>query len=61
MFVTAAVAGDAASVAPKTADAIIDENAQSRLNALQTSLAVLSLFALVALFFSRKLPSKQPT
>jgi MFS family permease len=52
---------DDAGVAPKTADAIVDENAQSRLNALQTSLAILSLFALVALFFSRKLPTKQPT
>ena len=52
---------DDAGVAPKTASAIIDENKDSRLRALQTSLAVLSLFALLALFFSRRLPAKQPT
>ena len=45
---------------PKTADAIVDENADARLVGLRASLAVLALIALVALFFSRRLPTVQP-
>jgi hypothetical protein len=52
---------DDAGVAPKTADAIVSENSDSRLHALQASLAILSLFAVLALFFSRRLPTRQPT
>jgi MFS family permease len=47
---------DDAGVAPQTAQAITDENADSRLRALQASLAVMALFALLALFFSRRIP-----
>jgi len=50
---------DDAGVAPQTAQAITDENADSRLRALQASLAVLSLFALLALFFSRRIPDRR--
>jgi hypothetical protein len=45
-----------AGVSGKTADAIISENEDSRLRALQVSMAVLSLFALAALFASRRIP-----
>jgi MFS family permease len=50
---------DDAGVAPQTAQAITDENSKARLRALQVSMAVLSLFALLALFFSRRIPDKR--
>ena len=37
--------------------AIVDENADARLDALRTSLSVLAVLALLALFFSRGLPT----
>ena len=37
--------------------AIVDENAEARLDALRASLSVLAVLALVALFFSRGLPT----
>ena len=48
-----------AGVTGKTADAIITENEDSRLRALQVSMAVLSLFALAALFTSRRIPARR--
>ena len=50
-----------AGVTGKTADAIVKENADSRLRALQVSMAVLSLFALAALFASRRIPNRRQT
>jgi hypothetical protein len=47
-------------VSASTADAIIDENASARLDGLRSSLAVLALIALIALFFTRRLPRAQP-
>ena len=44
-----------------TADAIMDENAEARVTGLRTSLSVLALVALVALFFTRGIPTRQPT
>jgi MFS family permease len=49
-----------AGVTETTADAIVEENATARLNALRSSLSVLALIALVALFFSRGVPTEQP-
>ena len=49
-----------ADVPPTTADAIVDENAQSRINGLRAALAVLALIALVALALTRRLPTVQP-
>lgn len=49
-----------AGVDAEVADAIVEENAEARLIGLRTSLAVLALIALVALFFSRSLPTRQP-
>jgi hypothetical protein len=50
-----------AGVTGKTADAIISENEDSRLRALQVSMAVLSLFALAALFAARRIPERRQT
>ena len=51
---------DEAGVPPATADAIVDENATARLDALRASLSVLALIALIALFFTRRIPTQQP-
>lgn len=51
---------DEAGVSPQTADAIVEENATARLDALRLSLSALALIALVALFVSRRIPTKQP-
>ncbi len=49
-----------AGVTETTADAIVEENETARLTALRSSLSVLALIALVALFFSRGVPTEQP-
>jgi MFS family permease len=46
-----------AGVQGKTADAIVDENAQARIDGLRASLSVLAVLALIALVFSRGLPT----
>lgn len=46
-----------ANVAPATADAVVEENAQSRIEGLRAALAVLALLCLVALGATRRLPS----
>jgi len=43
-----------------TATAIIDQNEKARLDGLRASLSVLGLIALLALFFSNRLPTRQP-
>ncbi len=49
-----------AGVPADTADAIVEENEQSRLDGLRASLSVLAIFALLALLFSRGMPTRQP-
>jgi MFS family permease len=49
----------AAGVPPATADAIVDENSDARLVALRDAVGVLALFALAALWFSRRIPMRQ--
>jgi MFS family permease len=49
-----------AHVPPQTAQAIVDENATARLDGLRASLSVLAVIALIALFFSRRIPTRQP-
>jgi EmrB/QacA subfamily drug resistance transporter len=44
-----------------TTQAIVDENEQARVDALRATLALLALFALVALFFTRRVPTEQPS
>ncbi|MEQ6903252.1 MFS transporter [Nocardioides sp. YIM 152588] len=51
---------DDAGVTGSTADAIIDENAASRLDGLRNALGVLALLALLALFSTGRLPTRQP-
>jgi MFS family permease len=52
---------DKAGVPPKTADAIVEENASARIAGLRASLSVLAIFALMALFASRRIPTRQPS
>ena len=52
---------DKAHVPPKTADAIVEENAKARIDGLRSSLSVLAIIALIALFASRRIPTKQPS
>ncbi len=51
---------DEANVPPATADAVVEENAKSRIDGLRAAVAVLALFSLVALFFTRGIPTTQP-
>jgi len=51
---------DKAGVPPETATAIVDENADARIDGLRTALSVLALIALLALLFSRRIPTVQP-
>ncbi len=49
-----------AGVPPKAADAIVHENETARLDGLRSSLSVLAVIALIALPFSRRIPTRQP-
>jgi MFS family permease len=51
---------DKAGVPPKTADAIVSENASARIDGLQSSLSLLAIVALIALFATRRIPDRQP-
>ncbi len=50
----------AADVSPTATDAIVAENETARLEGLRLSMAVLALIALIALLFSRGIPTEQP-
>jgi len=49
-----------ARVPPRTTDAIVEENETARLDGLRTALSVLALLALVGLFFTGRIPTRQP-
>jgi hypothetical protein len=49
---------DDAGVSAKTTDAVVEENADARLDGLRVTLGVLALLALVALFLSGSIPTK---
>jgi MFS family permease len=51
---------DKAGIPPKTADAITKENATARIDGLRSSLSILAVIALIALPFSRRIPTEQP-
>jgi MFS family permease len=51
---------DDARVSNKTAEAVVDENAQARIAGLRSALAVLALLSLLALLFTRGIPTVQP-
>jgi MFS family permease len=50
----------AAGVDEPTAEAVLDGYGDARLDGLRTALALLALFAVVALFFTRLVPDQQP-
>ena len=52
---------DKAGVPAKRANAVVEENAKARIDGLRASLSVLAVIALIALFFSRRIPTKQPS
>jgi MFS family permease len=49
-----------AGASKQVTQAVLDENQQARLDGLRTALAALALLALIALFFSTRIPAKQP-
>ena len=51
---------DKPGVPPKTADAIVKENTTARLDGLRSSLSVMAIIALIALPFTRRIPTQQP-
>ncbi len=51
---------DRAGVSGETADTLVDQYATARLDVLRASLAVLAVRALIALLFTRRIPSSQP-
>jgi predicted MFS family arabinose efflux permease len=51
---------DKAGLPPKTADAIVAENADARIAGLRSSLSLLAVVALMALFATRRIPAQQP-
>jgi MFS family permease len=52
---------DKAGVPAKTADAIVAENANARIDGLRSALSLLAIVALIALFATRRIPARQPT
>jgi MFS family permease len=51
---------DEAEVEPEVADAIVEENADARIDGLRAALAVLGLFSMLAVIAARRLPKVQP-
>ena len=51
---------DKAGVPTQTANAIVDENATARIAGLRSSLSVMAVIALLAVFFSPRIPTEQP-
>jgi MFS family permease len=49
-----------AQVPPTAVNEIVKENETARLDGLRSALSVLAIFALIALFFSRRIPTEQP-
>ena len=50
-----------ADVPNATADEIVKENANARIDALRSSLSVVAVIALIALFTTLSIPTRQPT
>jgi MFS family permease len=51
---------DEAQVRPSVTDAIVEENADARIDGLRAALAVLALFSMLAFVAARRLPKVQP-
>src|SRR5262245_50639142 len=52
---------DKAGVPAETADVIVTENANARIDGLRSSLSLLAIVALIALFATRHIPARQPS
>jgi EmrB/QacA subfamily drug resistance transporter len=50
-----------AGASPQVTDAVVEENAQARVDGLRAALALLAIVGAIALFFTRRLPDRQPT
>ncbi len=50
----------APGVSPRATDAIVEENEEARLVGLRSALAILALLAVVGLFFTGRIPTRQP-
>ena len=50
-----------AGIEGATAEAILDENGQARLDGLRSALALLALIGAIGLLFTKRLPEEQPT
>jgi hypothetical protein len=50
-----------APVGPATADAIVEQNADARIDGLRAALGVLALFSILAVIAARRLPTVQPS
>jgi len=49
-----------AGVPPATSQAVLDANEQARVDGLRSALALLAIFAMIAIFFTRRIPTQQP-
>jgi Major Facilitator Superfamily len=49
-----------AGVDERTTQAVLDDYAEARVDGLRTALALLALFGVIALFFTRRVPDEQP-
>ena len=49
-----------AGATPEVTQAVVDENEEARLDGLRSALALLALIAVLALFFTRRIPERQP-
>ena len=49
-----------AGVDQQTSEAVLSDYGEARLDGLRTALALLALFAVIALFFTRRVPDEQP-
>jgi MFS family permease len=54
------IALEEAGASPAVTQAVVDENEEARLDGLRSALALLALIAVVALFFTRRIPDRQP-
>jgi hypothetical protein len=45
---------------PQVTQAVVEENGQARVDGLRSALAILALLTVVALFFGRRIPTRQP-
>ncbi|MGZ6544522.1 MAG: MFS transporter [Actinomycetota bacterium] len=50
-----------AGVPPKTAQAVLDANEQARIDGLRSSLALLAIIGVIGLFFTKRIPERQPS